>query len=37
MKDTIQNIIQVLVFKKLDKGDALISSGLIDSVIIAEF
>ncbi len=36
MKEAIQNIIQGLVLKKLDGDDALISSGLIDSVIIVE-
>lgn len=36
MKETIQNIIQELVLKKLGEDDALISSGLIDSVIIIE-
>ncbi|NYT27247.1 MAG: hypothetical protein H0A76_04730 [Candidatus Thiodubiliella endoseptemdiera] len=36
MKEVIQNIIQGLVLKQLGEDDALISSGLIDSVIIIE-
>ena len=36
MKEIIQNIIQGLVLKNLDGDDALISSGLIDSVVIVE-
>lgn len=36
MKEVIQNIIQGLVLKQLGEDDTLISSGLIDSVIIIE-
>lgn len=36
MKETLQNIVQALLLKKLDADDALISSGLVDSVIIVE-
>ena len=36
MKEVIKDIIQKLVVKKLSDDDALISSGLIDSVVIVE-
>ncbi|WP_066045225.1 acyl carrier protein [Bathymodiolus septemdierum thioautotrophic gill symbiont] len=36
MKAAIKNIVQKLVVKKVNEDEALISSGLIDSVIIVE-
>ncbi len=36
MKKVIKDIVQALVIKKLDDDEALISSGLVDSVIIVE-